>query len=485
MNEATGRTKQAATTDVRFSARDLGAIIVISSAVGLDISSLAVVNAALPDIGADLEMDQSTLQWVMTAYAVAFAGLLLFGGRLADVFNRRAVFQAGILLFAVGSLAAALAPGKGYMIVARAAQGAGAAVSVPSALTLLWAVYPEGALRNRALAIYTAVGGGSFSVGLVIGGVLTDLLGWRSVFVFTAAAGAAVVVIAQAVLPGSRSERHALDLPGALLSTAGLVLVVVGVNRGGEAGWTDVGTLTMLVGGFVMLAGFLAWERQAREPLLPAEITRSRSVQTAACTALVFYGVVVGLLFFAPLYMQNMLSYSPLQSGLALVPLSSAVIVSATGAGRLLNAGVSQRTLMAGGLALIGLGLVTFMRSPLDGVYLRDILPGLLLMGVGQGLSYAGLTAASLAGVDPGQHGVAGAFNVTAQQIGASIGTAALVVVAASATNDTSAAGILSGYHAAYLVAAVTAATGMSLVSLVARKPEEASALVEPTAVGD
>ncbi|MEU6745177.1 MFS transporter [Spirillospora sp. NPDC046719] len=450
----------------RFGPRLAGALIVLACAVGLDVSSVAVVNAALPAIGRGLSMNEATLQWLMTGYAVTFAGFLLFSGRLADIFSRRAVFALGVGVFTVAAFAAAMAPTQGVLIMARSLQGVGAAVSGPAAMALLFQLFPEGPLRNRALGVYTAVGASSFSAGLVFGGLLTDAFGWRSVFVFNAIAGTAVLAGIEPLLPPGTSNRRPLDIPGAAMVTAGLLMAVFGISRGGERGWGDPYAIGALAVAMCALVAFTVWEARTAEPLLPFSIFRSAPVRAATLAAVVFYAVVISVLFFAPLYMQGMLGYSPLESGLAMVPMGALVALFANVATRLMTRGVGQRALMVLGLLLIAGGVAYFTRTPLGGGYLPDILPGVALMGIGQGLAYAGLTAATVTGVPQHQHGVAGAFNITAQQVGGSVGTAVLVVIAAGAAAGPGQQQQLHGYHTAYLLSSIVAVIGAAVIAV-------------------
>jgi EmrB/QacA subfamily drug resistance transporter len=444
-------------------------LAMLAGALGLDVSGLGVLNAALPRIGEHFHLANTTLQWVMTSYAVAFAGFLLFGGRAADVLGRRMIFVCGIALFSLAALGGSLAPNVDVLIVARALQGVGAALSGPAALALLTEVFPEGPERNRAFAVYGAVGAASFSGGVLLGGVLTQFLTWRSVLVFSVLLGIAVLSGARASLPRSVRHPHKLDLPGAVLVTAGLLLVVFGFSRASSAGWTDSGVLTSLILAAALLTSFILWERHTAEPLLPLSIFRGVPVRAGALTAVLYYTAALGLLFFAPLYMQDMLGYSPFLSGLAVVPASASVFVAANFfAGKLL-AKIGPQALLIIGLVFIGVGIGLWVWTPLDGNYWANLLPGLVLNGIGQGLAFPAMTISSLTGVDQRQHGVAGAVNVTAQQIGSSIGVAVLVVVAtASATGGTT-AGRLAGYHAAYLTAAIACFFG-ALVIAVLRK---------------
>ncbi|MFJ8083609.1 MFS transporter [Streptomyces sp. NPDC096205] len=448
------------------SRRPWAALVILAAALALDSGSVAVINSALPEIGRDLSMSEATLQWTMTAYAVAFAGFLLLGGRAADVLGRRACFAAGVGLFAVSAVVAALAPSTGVLIAARAGQGLGAALSGPASLALVTQIFPEGPQRNKALAIYTAVGASSFSSGLILGGLLTDAFGWRSVFVVSTAIGLAVLLAVRAVLPAGTRGSQRLDFVGAVAVTLGLTLAVYGVSRASSVGWSAWDVVTSLVAAVVLLVGFVAWERRTAEPLLPLSIFRSSPVRAATLCAIAFFTPLLGMLFYAPLYMQGILGYSPLQSGAAIVPMGVIIIFAANAAGKNM-ARIGQRPLMAAGLLLIAVGVgVLWARTPVDGNYWIDILPAVAVMSVGQGLAFASMTAASMTGVPQEQHGIASGFNVTAQQIGGSIGVAALVTVANAVTSGTSPDDILSGYHTAFITGGAVAAVGAVIIAL-------------------
>lgn len=456
---------------VRFTAAQRLALAVVASAVGLDASSVAVVNAALPQIEHNLAVGESTLQWVITAYAVTFAGFLLFGGRLADLFSRRMVLAAGLGIFAVGSVGAAVAPEIVSLIVSRGVQGVGGAVSVPASTALLFEIFPPGALRNRALGVFTSVAAGGFSGGLIFGGALAAVFGWRSVFVFTAVLAGVIAFGARSSLPDGRTTRKSMDLPGTLSATIGLLLVVYGLNHGGAGGWSSPGAIVAFVVGAALLVGFVVWEGRTREPLLPLGMLRSIPVWSAAVTAFVFFGIVLGELFFTPLYMQNLLGYDPMESAAALLAQSTAVIASANVTARLLNRRVSAQVLMVVGLLLLAVGVASFVRTPLHGPYLAYLFPGFVVVGCGIGMCHASMTSASLAGISREQQGVAGAFNATAQQVGAGMGTVVLVTLAVG-TGGTGAAAELGGFHTAYWTAAGLGAAGavtVLLLSLVRR----------------
>ncbi|MGV2915976.1 MFS transporter [Streptomyces alfalfae] len=449
-------------TEVMSRQRPGLALGVLAGALALDVSGLAVLNAALPSVGDRFDMADSTLQWVMIAYAVTFAGFLLVGGRLADVFGRRRVFEAGVALFTVAALAGALAPDTGVLLGARAVQGIGAALSGPAALALLTEVFPAGPARNRALSVYAAVGAAAFSGGVLLGGVLTQFFGWRSVLWFSVLLGLAVLAATRAGLPDGAGRGGGLDLPGAISGTLGLTLLVVGASSHGALAWISLAAAVA----FLLL--FVVREHRTPDPVLPLGLFRVSSVRSASLAAFLQYMGSVGQLFFAPLYLQDMLDYSPLESGLALVPMSAGVFLTANFATGRLLARYTPRTLMVVGLVLIGAGTALWMSTPHDGDYLLHVLPGLLISGIGQGLNFPSMTSAALTGVPPEGHAVAGAVNVVAQQIGASVGVAVMVLAAAT-SDDT-----LGGYHIAYLVGGAACLVGAVVIATTGRGKEPA-----------
>lgn len=460
----TGTSDQPASSAV--TRRQWVALVLLSAALALDTGGLALINPALPVIGRDLSMSNATLQWLVTAYAVGFAGFLLFGGRVADVLGRRPTFAAGVAIFTVSAIVAALAPDALVLIVGRAGQGLGAALSGPASLSLVTQLFPEGPQRNRALAIYTSVAAFSFAGGLVLGGVLTSLLGWRSVFIFAAIVGAAVLIPVRHVLPPSERRSAHLDLPGAVMVMAALVLTVYGFSHAAGYGWTSTLTLAALGCAVLLFIAFGAWERRSPDPLLPFNIIRVPSVRAAAVAAVALFTPMLGVLFFAPLYLQGMLGYTPLESGLAIAPMGLTVVLFANLAGRIMSK-VGQRPLMVIGLLLIAAGVAGFWTmTSLHGSYWPDVFLGVVVMSAGEGLAFASLTVASLTGVPQFEHGVAGGLNVTAQQIGGSVGVVVLVTIANAMSHGSTAADHLSGYHAAYLVGAGVAVVGALVIAL-------------------
>ncbi|MFJ6770027.1 MFS transporter [Kitasatospora sp. NPDC091257] len=449
--DTTGDTTGAAASRVRRPGLALG---VLAGALALDVSGLGVLNAALPSVGERFHLDESTLQWVMTAYAVTFAGFLLVGGRLADVIGRRRVFEAGVALFTVSALVGAVAPNTVTLLGARAVQGIGAALSGPAALALLTDTFPAGPARNRAFGVYAAVGAASFSGGVLLGGVLTEFFGWRSVLWFSVLVGLGVLGATRIGLPDGVGHRGRLDLPGAITGTLGLTLLVVGVSSSGATAWIVLGAAVL------SLVLFVVREHRTADPVLPLGLFRIGSVREASLAAFLQYMGSVGMLFFAPLYLQGMLHYSPFESGIALVPMSLAVFLTANFATGRLLATYSPRTLMAVGLVLIGVGTGLWLGTPQDGNYLLHVMPGLVVSGIGQGLNFPSMTSAGLSGVPEQQQAVAGAVNVVTQQIGASAGVAVMVLVAGTSGDQ------LAGYHLAYVTAAVACVVGAAVIAV-------------------
>ncbi|MEU5847945.1 MFS transporter [Saccharopolyspora shandongensis] len=431
------------------------ALVVLAAAVALDAMGVAIVNTALPAIGREMGMNTATLPLVMTVYAATFAGFLLLGGRAGDVLGHRRVFLVGMAVYALAVLTATLASAASVLLVARAVQGLGAAISGPPALALLAAVFTEPRERARAMGVYAAVAASSFAGGLVLGGVLTSFWGWRSAFGVLVPVAVAVVVVGSRLLPGQRAARErSLDLPGAGLITAGLVFAVYGVSQAEHAGFGSPFVLALVIIGVGLMVGFGLREHYAQVPLLPLKLFRARPVRAATVAGLVFYTAVNGLLFFAPLYMQGILGYSALQSGLAILPMGLTVIVASQVAGRLMPK-VGLRSLMTAGLMLVALGVGTWTLIGPDTDYFFGLLPGILIVSVGQGLAFTAMTAASLAAVEPKHHGVAGGLNITCQQVGAGLGVAIIATIAAAVQGTSMLTpDVLAGYHAATAAAA-------------------------------
>ncbi|PZG97753.1 MFS transporter [Streptomyces sp. NTH33] len=412
--------------------------------VVLDIS---VVNVALPSMRADLALSGPGLQWVVNAYAIAFAGFMLLGGRAGDLYGRKRMFLLGLGLFTLASLGGGLAQEGWQLLLARAVQGLGAAVLAPSTLTLLTAAVPEGAARARAIATWTAVGAGGGAAGGLVGGVLVQGLSWRWVLLINVPVGAAVLAGAVRWLVESRAgDGRRLDLPGALLVTAGLATLAYGISQTEAEGWTAAATLVPLFAGLALIGLFLAVEARTAAPLMPLALLRVRSVASANAAMFVSGSAMFCMWFFMTLYAQNVLGYAPLDAGLALMPSSLAVILGSKLAPRLMRAAGARHVAVLGTLvAAAGFAWQSTMRA--DGSYLTAIMvPGILMM-LGAGLAATPLAALATSGAAPEDAGLVSGLVNTSRTMGGSLGLAIMATIAAARTaGRTTPVGLTEGY---------------------------------------
>ena len=461
----------------------LGLLCVVQFMVVLDI---AIVNVALPSIKVDLGFSQGDLQWVISAYALVFGGFLLLGGRAADILGRRRIFLGGIAVFTVASLLAGLAWSDGSLIAARAAQGLGAAIITPAALSILSTTFPEGRERNIALGAWGAVGGFGAVAGVLLGGILTDALSWEWIFFVNVPVGVAGFVIAPFLLQESRDAHVTrFDLPGAVLVTGGLSTLVYAVTQAGQEGWLAQETLASFGIAAVLLAGFVGWELRHPDPLMRFGILRTRTVSGANVAGFIMGTAMFSMFLMLTLYMQQVLGYSPMRTGVAYLAVAgTAILWSAVAAQLVTRVGVKP-VLVVGMAALTG-GLVYFTQVSVDGSYLGDLLPGFLLVGLGIGFSFVPISIAALAGIEPAEAGLASGLINTSQQIGGALGIAALSTIATSATEDAVATGsalpvaLVDGFSTAFFVGAVFAALGLVSALVLVRRDELAD--VEVTA---
>jgi EmrB/QacA subfamily drug resistance transporter len=420
-----------------------------------------IVYVALPDIGRALDFTPQSLQWVVSAYAVGFGGFLLFGGRMVDQAGARRTFIAGLVLFGLACLAGGFAGDPGTLVAARAAQGLGAALLTPATLALINTGFAEGAERNRALAVWGACGSGGLAAGALLGGVLTNALGWRSVlFVLVPLALAATLAARPLLAPDTRRARTGgFDVTGAVLATAGSSLLVLGLVSGPDAGWLSLRGAGALVAGAVLLTVFVLVERRTRDPLVPLRLFGNRALVTAIVVILVFQSALGGAYYVFTVYLQGVLSYDALQAGLAFVPLTLvSMAASLTLTGPLIARWGVRATLLAGmvvngfGMALLAFGMAV------DAPF-WSVLAGLVVWGVGGGVTFPAMFAAAGSGVAPGEQGVASALATSAQQIGGAAGLAVLVAVANSVAG-------VDGLRAALLTGGVASVAGGLLVLL-------------------
>ncbi|MER7714417.1 MFS transporter [Streptomyces werraensis] len=425
--------------------------------VVLDIS---VVNVALPSVRGGLGLDEQGLQWVVNAYSIAFAGFMLLGGRAGDLYGRKRMFLVGLGLFTLASLAGGLAQEGWQLLVARAVQGLGAAVLAPSTLTLVTSAVPEGAARARAIATWTAVGAGGGAAGGFVGGVLVEALSWRWVLLINVPVGAVVLAAAARRLPESRAgDGRRLDLPGAVLVTAGLATLAYGVSQTEAAGWTAASTVVPLCAGLALVALFLFAEARAKAPLMPLGLLGLRSVASANVAMFLSGSAMFCMWFFMTLYAQNVLGYTPLEAGLALVPSSVAVIVGSKVAPRLMRA-TGPRAVAVLGTLVATAGFAWQSTMTADGDYLTAIMvPGVLMM-LGAGLAGTPLASLATSGAAPEEAGLVSGLVNTSRTMGGSLGLAVMATIAAARTDgvDTPEA-LTEGY-------ALVFTTGTALLAL-------------------
>ena len=441
----------------------------------------SIVNVALPAMQKDLGFSQQNLQWVISAYALTFGGFLLLGGRAADLFGRRRVFMAGLGLFVLASLVGGLAHLQWVLISARAFQGLGAAIVSPAALSILTTTFTEGQERNRALSIWGAIAAGGFAAGVLLGGILTDALSWRWVMFVNVPIGIAAVALSPVLLRESRKQTATaqIDLAGAVTVTAGLVLLVYALVQAPEAGWVAVSTVLMLGGAIAFLALFVWVESRSPAPLVPLVIFRSSTLTGANLVGALLSAAVASMVFILTLYMQQVLGYSALQTGMAFLPHALAAMAAAPLASQLLTR-IGVKSTMVSGMVASMVGLLLLTHIPVQGNFVRDLLPGTVLVGFGIVTGLVSVTIAATAGVADSEQGLASGLLNTAQQIGSAVGLAILVAVATARTqaivaitgNSRAAlqTATTGGFQAALAVGAGFAAIGIIVALLVIRE---------------
>jgi EmrB/QacA subfamily drug resistance transporter len=444
------------------------------------ILDVSVVNVALPSIRADLHFSAVDLQWIVNAYTLTFAGFLLLGGRAADLLGHRRVFVAGMLLFAAASLVGGLSSSQAMLVGARAVQGLGGAVVAPATLAIITTTFDEGYERNRALAYWGAMGAVGGSTGVLLGGVLTQLLGWQWILFINVPVGLLGAVGAMRFIPQSTpvavGERH-YDFAGAVSVTAGLVLVTFAIVRTDVNGWTSAPTLLVGGAGLALLAVFGVIERRARRPLMPLRIFLSRTLTAANLVVFALGSSVFAMWYFISLYLQEVLGFTPIEAGLSFVPMTGAIIVASTFAGRL-AARVGPGRILTLGMSLIAVGMLLFTRISATGSYLGDVLVPGVITTTGLGLAFVPVTITAVAGVDRADAGLASGLVNTSRQVGGSLGLAALATLATQRTQDVAgaagvdASALTAGFHRAFLVGAGFAALGaVTAAALLIRVP--------------
>jgi EmrB/QacA subfamily drug resistance transporter len=475
------------------------ALAVIATAQFMVVLDIAIVNVALPSIKTDLDFSQENLQWVITSYSIFFGGFLLLGGRLADLLGRRRVFMAGLLLFTVSSLLDGLAWSEASLIAFRSLQGLGAAMLSPAALSILTTTFQEGRERNRALGIWGAVAGTGGAAGVLLGGVLTSAFSWPWIFYVNVPVGAALLIVTPRLVRESRADLpdRYFDVAGAATITSGLMLLVYGMTRATQQGWGTASTIGLLTASGVLIASFFLIEWRTKAPLLPLRILRLRTLAGSNLSALITTGAIFSMFFLLTLYMQQVLHYSALKTGVAYVGFTlTTIALSAVSQGLVTKFGV--RKVLPAGLALLTAALVFFAQLPVDGDYFRDLFPGFVIGGVALALAFIPMSIGALTGVRAADAGIASGLLNTNQQIGGAIGVAAATTIATTFTNryvdSHSGATALSGpalthgFQIAFYVLAATAAVGAVIAALMIesqspgteREAEVAGATLEP-----
>jgi EmrB/QacA subfamily drug resistance transporter len=434
-------------------------LVLLCAVQFLDIADSAIVNVALPSIQRDLHISQQNLQWVASGYVLTYGGFLLLGGRLGDLLGRRRMLLVGLTVFALASLTAGLSQGAGLLVAARLVQGAAAALMAPAALSELTTSFREGKDRNTALGAWGAISGVAAAAGVFLGGVLSSGPGWRWVFFVNPPICVLVVLGVLALLaddPGTRSQETAFDSQGALLVTVSMLLLVYSLIRAPVVGWGSVQTILTLTGAAVLAAAFVINERRSRNPLIPIGILRVKGLIAADLTQLLAFAGFFSLLFYATLYMQEVLGYSPIQAGAAYLPITAGFAVAGATASQLITR-VGTRPVVVAGCLIAAAGIYYVSRVPMHASYVADLLPGLMVMSLGAGSVFVSIAAAANAGVPPDKAGLAAGLLNASQQIGSALGLAVLSVLAINRTNELIARHVPhleaadAGYHRALL----------------------------------
>jgi len=454
----------------------LGSLMIV-----LDVT---IVNVALPSIREDLGFSATSLAWVVNAYLLTYGGFLLLGGRLGDLFGHRRLFLSGITLFTLASLVCGLSTTQGVLVAARAVQGLGGAVASAVALSLMMTLFTEPADRAKAMGVFGFVASGGGSIGVLLGGILTNSLDWHWIFLVNIPIGVLVVVLSLRLLPAGQGAAAAgrLDVAGAVTVTASLMLAVYAIVNGNQEGWTSGRTLGLLAAAAVLFAVFLAIEARVRSPLMPLRIFRLRNVATANVVGVLWAAAMFAWFFLSALYLQLVLGYSPLQVGLSFLPANLIMGVFSISLSAKLVMRFGIRLPLATGLLVAAAGLALFVRAPVDGSFLVDVLPSMILLGIGAGMAFNPVLLAAMSDVAPEESGLASGVVNTAFMMGGALGLAVLASIAASRSDSLLAGGdgrlaaLTGGYHLAFLVGALFAVAAATVGAVLLRAGQAAPA---------
>jgi EmrB/QacA subfamily drug resistance transporter len=441
-----------------------------------------IVNVALPSIREDLGFSQTSLAWVVNAYLLTFGGFLLLGGRLGDLFGHRRLFLIGISLFTVASAACGLATSQEALVTARAVQGLGGAVASAVSLSLMMTLFTEPADRAKAMGVFGFVASGGGTIGVLLGGILTDAINWHWIFLVNLPIGVLVYFLSLRLLPPAHvaAGGRRLDVAGAITVTSSLMLAVYAIVNGNQEGWTSGQTLGLLGAAVLLLALFLVIESRVRSPLMPLGLFRLRNVATANAVGVLWAGGMFAFFFISALYLQLVLDYSPLQVGLAFLPASLIMGAFSLGLSAKLVLRFGFRPPLATGLLLAATGLVLFARAPVDGSYVVDVLPSMILLGFGAGMAFNPVLLAAMSDVEPSESGLASGIVNTSFMMGGALGLAVLASLADSrkdtllSSGDEPLVALNGGYHAAFLVGALFAVTAAAVGAALLRSGQYA-----------
>jgi len=454
----------------------LGSLMIV-----LDVT---IVNVALPSIRADLGFSETSLAWVVNAYLLTYGGFLLLGGRLGDLFGHRRLFLAGISLFTVASLACGLSTTQWMLVGARTVQGLGGAVASAVSLSLMMSLFTEPAERAKAMGIFGFVAAGGGSIGVLLGGVLTDLISWHWIFLVNVPIGVLVTVLSLRLLPGERGAAMSarLDVAGAVTVTAALILAVYAIVNGNQNGWKSAETLGLLGAAVVGLALFLGIESRVRSPLVPLGLFRLRNIRVSNLVGVLWAAAMFAWFFLSALYLQLVLGYSPLQVGLSFLPANLIMGAFSIGLSAKLVMRFGFRKPLATGLLLAAAGLLLFVRAPVDGTFAVDVLPSMILLGFGAGIAFNPVLLAAMSDVEPSESGLASGLVNTSFMMGGALGLAVLASIAASRSHSLRVGGagelsaLTGGYHVAFLVGAAFAAAAAVIGGTLLRETQPAGA---------
>jgi EmrB/QacA subfamily drug resistance transporter len=485
-------TDQGAGTQIQGRRRWLALIVLCSGSLMIVLDS-TIVNVALPSIREDLGFSEASLAWVVNAYLLTFGGFLLLGGRLGDLFGQRRLFLIGIALFTVASLACGLADTQHLLVAARAVQGLGGAIVSAVALSLIMTMFTEPGERAKAMGVFGFVAAGGGALGVLLGGILTDTLDWHWIFIVNLPVGVAVFGLCVVLLPGGGgiANPERLDVAGAVTVTAALMLATYAIVNGNRIGWTSAETIGLLAAAVALLAVFLAIEARVSAPLVPLGLFRLRNVATANIVAILWAAAMFAWFFLSALYLQLVLGYSPLRVGLAFLPTNLIMGAFSLGLSAKIVMRFGIRRPLAVGLSLSALGLALFARAPVDGSFVTDVLPSMILLGCGAGTSFNPLLMAAMNDVSPTEAGLASGVVNTAFMMGGALGLAVLASLAASHTQDLLVSGdgalaaLNGGYHVAFLAGAVFALAAAAIGGTVFRVGLEEPAGALAPAEGD